>query len=153
MKWMLELAWWLATLLLLTMVMFPLYSYMPEYPYWTPNVVFIVVFVTAARHIFLLRHSLMPRNPVFKVTLIFLCIPLIGYMVQHLNGFQSFLDGLTVQDWNRYFGDIGQSGQLRLRNYVRTEMVFFGTAAIISCIILPIRLVISIWRTRNLGTV
>jgi hypothetical protein len=37
--------------------------------------------------------------------------------------------------------------------YIRNQMFFFGMGSILSCVLLPFRLILSIWRGRNRGTV
>ena len=43
--------------------------------------------------------------------------------------------------------------QTSLINYIKNEMIFFGVGSIITGIILPFRMIISLWRMRNKGTV
>ncbi|MEL7121637.1 MAG: hypothetical protein AAFO07_19470, partial [Bacteroidota bacterium] len=40
-----------------------------------------------------------------------------------------------------------------LLSYIRNEMFFFGVGSIASCVIFPFRLVLSVWRGRNRGTI
>lgn len=153
MKWTLELVWWLITIVVIIGVIYPIMSTVDQYEYLVPNIVFIVVFIIGIRHIFLLKHSLIAQNNILKIVLIIACIPVLAYLVQYVNTFQTFLDNLDNNDWNDFFGDMEHKKQLRMHKYIRTEMLFFGTAAIISTVVFPIRMVISIWRQRNRGTV
>lgn len=153
MKWSLELVWWLITGIIVVGVLYPIVSSVGNYEYLVPNIVFIVVFVTAIRHIFFLKHSLIAKNNILKIVLIIACIPVLAYLVQYLNTFQTFLDNLDNKTWDAFFGNMEHQKQLKMHKYIRTEMLFFGTGAIISTIIFPIRMVLSIWRQRNRGTV
>ncbi len=72
------------------------------------------------------------------------------YMVDNIYDFQAFLDeqGLyTILD------KLSVEKQRSLGSYIKTQMIFFWTAAVISSVLLPIRMIISLWRQRNRGTV
>ena len=85
-----------------------------------------------------------------KVILFFACIPLLLFLVDSLTEFQLYADEKGLQTFlDHLSADTLQS----LRKYIGTEYIFFGTAAIISAIIFPIRLLVSVWRVRNRGTV
>jgi len=43
--------------------------------------------------------------------------------------------------------------QTRRINYIKHEMIFFGMGSLITGVLLPIRMVRSLWRMRNTGTV
>jgi hypothetical protein len=40
-----------------------------------------------------------------------------------------------------------------MMNYIRSEMLLFGVAGIISSVIFPFRMLMSVWRYRNQGRV
>jgi hypothetical protein len=40
-----------------------------------------------------------------------------------------------------------------MTQYIRSEFLFFGVGSVIVSILLPFRMIISVWRTKNKGTV
>lgn len=64
--------------------------------------------------------------------------------------FQGFLDEKGLQS---IMGHLDIETQNALSKFIRNEFIFFGVGSVIAAIILPIRLIISIWRVRNRGTV
>jgi len=146
----LELIWWLVTAVIVAGVLFPLRAYWSDYPFLLTNIIYIIVFVTLTRYIFLLPFTFLAHRQTLKLVLIFLCIPLVFLLVQELNAFQTYLD---------YYGPEALLGKDNLEisdsiiRYTYNEMMLFGMGSIISGVVFPFRLVISIWRGRNRGTV
>ena len=85
-----------------------------------------------------------------KVIFIFTSIPVTFLLIEGINSFQVYLDEVGIND---FLGHLSNDQQQSLGTYIRTEMIFFGTSAVIGSILWPIRLIISIWRVRNRGTV
>ncbi len=152
MKWMLEGIWWIVTAILIVIIMFPVWGKV-DYPFKFFNVVSIVAFVTLTRHIFLLKYSLIAQQNTLKVVLLILCLPLAWFLIENMSNFQTFLDYLDDTGWDTVFGEKPHEKQLEMYKYLRTEVSFFGTASLILCVLFPIRMVISVWRQRNRGTV
>ena len=149
-KLVLELLWWIFTGVIVLVVLFPIYSKVEEYAFWLPNIVFIVAFITLTRYIFLLPFTFIARRQILKLALAFLSLPLLFYLIEQLNFFQTFLDEegpRAIIGWHP-FGE-----QEELIAYVRSEMLLFGVGSVISALIFPFRMVISVWRLRNRGTV
>lgn len=142
----LELLWWLVTLLLGALVLLPIYLNIPAYPFWWINIIYVITFVTATRYIFLLRYTFLARRFWLKFAIIFLSIPFVFYLIQELNGFQTFLDEEGIE---AVVGLLPLNQRLSMAQYVRNEMLLFGVGAIFSAILLPFRLLIAIWRVRN----
>lgn len=146
----LELLWWLITLLILAAVLLPIYIKVEGYPFYLLNSVYIIGFITLTRYIFFLPFTWLAHKEPWKVILFFLCIPFIFYLIQGINQFQIFLDeegpealiknlqGKTLSD---------------LTTYIRSEMLLFGVGSIISGLIFPFRLLVSVWRKRNRNSV
>ena len=142
----LELVWWIVTLVILGGVLYPIYRVAPDYPFWIPNIVFIVVFITAARYIFLLRHTWLARPEKPKLLLMLLALPLFFYLVNEINYLQTYLDENTFEG---FLGHLSGKRLLSMTKYIRSEMLFFGVGAIIAIIVLFFRLLRSIWLVRN----
>jgi hypothetical protein len=149
-KHYLELTWWMITLLVTVAVLFPIYSSLPTYLFGWINIIYIVTFITVSRYIFLLQHTFLARIEYLKVILIFLCIPAIFLLSQELNIFQTYVDQEGV---DALVGDLPFDQRDAMISYIRNEMFFFGIGSIVSCVLLPMRLILSIWRVRNRGTV
>ena len=146
----LELIWWLVTVLVLAGILFPIYKSKAEYPFWLSNAVFIVVFITLTRYLFLLKHTFLGYAQWMKVAVFFLCIPLLIYLVKAMYTFNDYVDREGLEGLFEHFSWEGQSAMV---DYVRTEMILFGVGSIIVAAIMPFRMLISFWRTHNRGTV
>jgi hypothetical protein len=142
----LERLWWVLTGLITLLVLSPLLLKLPRYPFWGINVIYIVTFITATRYIFLLRSTFLARRFWVKITMIFLSIPFVFFLVQELNEFQTFLDEQGV---GAIVGTLPYAEQQPMFRYIHNEILLFGTGAIISAALLPVRLFIAIWRVRN----
>lgn len=149
-KMQLEFYFWVLTLVVAAGILLPILSTLPEYRFLLPNIVYIVVAITMTRYLFLLKHTFLAKRQVLKVAISLLCIPLLFYLVQALNGFQTFLD---EEGPEAIVGPLAYSSRSGLMTYIRSEMLLFGVASIISAFVLPFRLILSVWRTRNRGTV
>lgn len=149
-KMQLEFYFWVLTLVVAVGILLPILSTLPDYRFLLPNIVYIVVAITMTRYLFLLKHTFLAKRQVLKVAISLLCIPLLFYLVQALNGFQTFLD---EEGPEAIVGPLAYSSRSGLMTYIRSEMLLFGVASIISAFVLPFRLILSVWRTRNRGTV
>ncbi len=145
-----EIIWWVATLVLVVLVLTPILIKAPSYPFFFQNAVFIVAFVTITRYIFHLRISLIARTKWLKAFLILVSAILFFFMTMLLGDFHNFLDERGLQTLVTH---LHVDQQTRTMNYIKNEMVFFGVGAIIAGVILPFRMIISLWRMRNRGTV
>ena len=146
----LELIWWVITLIILGGVLFPIYKSEANYPFWLSNAIFIIASITIARYIFLLKHTFLANRQWVKVIVAVLSIPLFIYLLNDFSFFRAIADEIGLEE---IFEHLSLNGQSRMANYVRSEMLFFGAASIICSVLLPIRMVISFWRTYNRGTV
>ncbi|NNF36586.1 MAG: hypothetical protein HKN68_20965 [Saprospiraceae bacterium] len=143
--------WWLITAVIVLLLMAPIYTGLGiDYPFYASNIAFIVIFITFTRYMFLLRYTFFSHITWIKVVLIFLPIPMFFYFMDSLYDFQRFLDedGLIS-----IMGGMSVDQQYGLAKYIRYEKLFFGTGAMVTIIMLPIRMIVSIWRVRNRGTV
>ena len=145
-----ELVWWIFTAVVAFAVLFPIIKNVDDYPFLFSNILFIVVFITFARYIFLLKHTFLAKQQTLKVIIFFLCLPLFSILVNELTSVRSYLDeqGIEVLVKN-----LDYQNHWSFANYVKTEMYFFGVASLIVTALLPFRLLLSVWRNRNRGTV
>ena len=142
----LEILWWVVTLVITGGVLYPIYRAAPDYPFWVANIVFIVVFVTATRYIFLLRHTWLARMQKSKLLIMLLTLPLTAYLINEINFIQTYLDENTFEG---FLGHLPNRRLLSLTKYIRSEVLFFGVGAVISIFVLFFRLLRSIWLVRN----
>ncbi|MBI1224621.1 MAG: hypothetical protein GC192_05245 [Bacteroidetes bacterium] len=145
----LELVWWAITAILLMAVILPIYVANKNFPYLIPNIIFVLTFITLSRYIFMLRYTPIRYAQWLKVLLLICCIPLVIYMIQELHAFTRFADEIGVQ---ALFSELVEKSQDKLVEYTKAEMLFFGVGGILATVIFPFRMIISFWRTHNLGT-
>lgn len=145
-----ELVWWIFTAVVAFAVLFPILKSVDDYPFLISNILFIVVFITFSRYIFLLKHTFLANRQILKVVIFFLCLPLFSYLVNELTSVRTFLDEQGIDELVK---NLPYENHWNFTNYVKTEMYFFGAASLVVTALLPFRLLLSVWRNRNRGTV
>ncbi len=66
--------------------------------------------------------------------------------MSNLNVFEIYLDEVGIQELVK---DLPMQQQDPIGMYIRNQMIFFGTASIISGILLPLKMIWSIWKQIN----
>lgn len=145
-----EILWWVFTLVLVCIVLLPIWTNVPAFPFYPQNIFFIVAFVSFTRYSFLLPSTLIARAKWIKVFIIAIAVILFFVMTTALIDFNNFLDIEGLQTLVTHLHVHQQSNMI---NYMKSEMVFFGVGSILSGILLPLRMIVSLWRMRNKGTV
>lgn len=145
-----ESLWWIITLLIVFLVMFPIYRANPEFDYLWINIMFIVVFVTGTRYIFLLKYTPISHSFWPKVIYMAASVPIFLKLLDFLAEFNVLIDEKGAHS---FFPMLATKAQLSLGKYLNTEFVFFGVGAILVAVIFAFRCLVSIWRMRNRGTV
>ena len=149
-KLVLELIWWIVTLIIVILIMMPIYNALGDnYPFYFPNILFIIIFITFTRYIFLVKYTFFADVPLIKIIFIFLPIPIFFYSIDALYDFQRFLDEEGVVS---LLGKLSAEEQYSMAKYIRYQKIFFGTGAIITLAMLPVRMIVSLWRRKNRGT-
>ena len=146
----LELIWWVFTAILAAGVLYPIIKKLPNYPFLVINIIFVIVFITFTRYIFLLKHTFLARQQVIKIGMVLVSILIIAYLINGIHNFQTFIDEQGV---DALVGDLPNTQKDSMARYIRAELLFFGVGSIVAAVILPIRLIISVWRVRNRNTV
>ena len=146
---LLEAVWWFATVVLVLGLIYPIYKFLPSWPFLSWNITFIVVLVTFTRYIFLLQHTFLAKRQVLKIVFLLLMFPLTFILVSGLHGFMNFIEERT---WDPLTGMLPPEEKLSMENYIWQLMIFFGVGSIVSAPVLAVRLFLSVWRTRNRGT-
>lgn len=137
-----ELLWWAFTFVLAALVLLPLYTKVPSFPFFAPNFVYVVTAVTLTRYLFLLKISWLRDKLYLQAAISLALIPFIFWMVQYFNAFIIYFDeqgpdvlvrGLT-SDWRKV-----------IDTYMHAEYRFFGVWAIVAAGIMPFRLLYNTW--------
>lgn len=124
------------------MVLLPIYSTIPDFPFYLPNFIYVVVAVTLTRYLFLLRVTWLRDRLIAQAAVAFLLIPLIFYMVQEFNAFIIYFDERGPDVLVRGLEpDLGGT----MDNYMHAEYRFFGVWAVVASIVMPFRLVYNAW--------
>ncbi|MBL7824993.1 MAG: hypothetical protein JNJ57_00065 [Saprospiraceae bacterium] len=146
---LLELLWWAITAVIVWAVLSKIEQKMYVWPFQTLNVVFIVVFITLVRYTFFLKHTFLAKPQILKIALMLLMFPVTFMLINYLNKFTSFVE---QQTWDSLTGHLPPFEKLDFEQFLWNEMLFFGIGSILAAPAFAIRMMISIWRTRNLGT-
>ncbi len=150
----LEILFWLATAAIVYLVMRPIWNNLTAFQFETENIVAIALFVTYTRYIFLLKHTFFARTIWIKLLFMLVAIPLTFYLVGNLNAFQTHLDEYGPDTFMKYLlPDLTIEEETGLMSYIKNQFSFFAVGSVIVSVIMPFRMLISIWRVRNRGTV
>ena len=149
-KGRLELIWWIATGIVVLAVILPILLQTHNYPFYFPNILFVVISITFTRYTFFLRHTFLANMMWPKLLIIAASGISVFILILALGDFTSFLDEKGLQVLVDHHP---VQKQYRIMKYIQGEMTFFGVASVISAVVLPLRMLISVWRMYNRGTV
>lgn len=149
-KMQIEALWWVVTLLFTGLIMWPILQNVPRYPFIAENIFFVVAFITFTRYVFLLPSTPISHLKWIKLFIIASSAILFFVMVTGLSDFRNFVDDTGLQTLVTH---LPVQKQTSIINYIKNEMVFFGVGSILAGIALPLRMVMSLWRMRNKGTI
>lgn len=145
-----EFLWWILTAIIVWAVLQPIYKAMYIWPFRDINIIFIVVLITLTRYIFLLQHTLIARRQEVKVAFLLLMFPLAFMLIDKLHAFLSYID---EHSWEPLTGHLPFDQQPAIEAYIWGEMLFFGVGSIIAAPVFAGRMMMSVWRFRNRGTI
>ncbi|WMX14778.1 MULTISPECIES: hypothetical protein [unclassified Aureispira] len=152
-----ELIWWLLTAVVAWIVTKPLWSEFVRQEFIYELILFIIIFITYTRYLFLLKYTFLSHFQIGKFILIFASIPLTFYLIQMFFNYQDFLERQSdgMEEYQIYFrSDITFSEHGKVLAYMTKVYSFFALSAIIAVVISPFRLLLSFWRVYNkVGTV
>jgi len=106
----------------------------------------IVVFLTFSRIIFLLANTPYARVKWLRMLLVFLPIPLLLYHVDSLYDFQRYVDEKGTIS---FFSGSNDMADYDFGRFIKYQFIFFCTGAIVTILLMPVRMIISFWRTTN----
>ncbi len=137
-----EVAWWAFAIVLACLVLLPLYDSVPDFPFFLPNFIYVVVAITLTRYLFLLHVSWLRDRLFVQAAVAFALIPLIFYMVQAFNAFIIYFDeqgpDVLIQALEKPVGET-------IDRYMHAEYRFFGVWAIVAAAVTPFRLIYNAW--------
>jgi hypothetical protein len=148
--WKIELIWWLITAVIVAIFMLPIYTTTPAFPLKGVNILYIALAVTYTRYIFLFRYTPFAWSIPFKI--FFPCSALIILILMG-DGLMELQNMLDEDGFLTFLSHLDGDTALTMFRYIRSEYFFFGVTCVICSILLPIRMLVSIWRQKNRGTI
>jgi hypothetical protein len=146
-KWSFELYSWFFVIVFAALFILPIYYSVGHlYQYYIRNIASIIVFVTLTRYIFLLSFTPFSNAKWFKWLLIFVPIPLILLQIDSIFSFLRFLDEEGTASLFRSSIDMED---YKIGKFIKIQYLFFSIGALITLFAIPIRMIISFWRTIN----
>jgi hypothetical protein len=145
MLWM-ELLWWVVTGVVAAAVLYPIHQAMHTWLFEVSNIIFIVVLITLARHIFLLEHTFLGDQQEIKVAALIAMFPLIFMLIGDLNTFMVYIEEKT---WEPFTGHLPTAQRINMERYIWGEMLFFGAGSILAAVLFIRRMFRSVWTYRN----
>jgi hypothetical protein len=145
--WQLEGLWWIISFVLVITVMLPIFRSVDDYPFTLINILFILLFFHFARNVVFLKYSALQMFFWLKFFLGLLTVPVLFIMAGQFGYFQTWMDEHTMSE---FMPDLSYQKQLSLNNYIKTQMVFFSSATLISGVLFVLRMMLSAWRQVNL---
>jgi len=143
----LEVYFWLIVLMLILLIVTPIYLKIGNnYPFYISNIVAIFIFLTFTRIIFLLKYAPYARHKWFRLIMIFLPIPLFLY---HIDTFFAFREFIEEEGVIKFFPGSSDMSDYNFGKYIKSQYMFFLVSAIVTLFLMPIRMIISFWRTTN----
>lgn len=141
--------WILAMILLPVIALWPIYSNELDYPFYLNNFVFILTPIFFLRYIFFIKFTFIENTLIPKILFIPLAIVLIIYSYRGFNEFVNFYNDNGIFYSLEKF-DLKK--QDFLSTYINRQYIFFAVLSMIVSIIMPFRMLISVWRVYNKGT-
>jgi hypothetical protein len=146
-EWNFEILSWLFIGLFTLMVIFPIYAKCHEhYPFYFRNILALIIFLSLTRYIFLLKFVPYSRSKIWRALMIILCIPIFFYSLDSLFLFKKYID---EEGTITFFKESQQMSDYEFGRYIRYQYIFFAVSALITILIMPVRMIISFWRTTN----
>ncbi len=149
-KFLLELVWWAITAVLVTAIMYPIWASGADYPVNWQNIMFIVIFITLTRYMFLLKYTFLAKIQWLKVFFILITVPVLFLLIEQHNLFQTNLDNIGPEYLTKGVPD---AQILKIADYAKKEFTFFSVGSILAMLAFMVRMLISVWRLKNKGTV
>ena len=147
-KLKLELVWWVATAVVVGVVMFPIWKDFSNFPFQIANIAFILCFITFTRYAFLLKHTYIAHTLYPKIGFILASFVVVGTLLTHMQTFNIWIDSGAPDNLLKSLSETKRNALLA---YIKSEYVFFAVGSMVAAVVLAGRLLVSIWRLRNRG--
>ena len=145
----LELIWLAVTAVVAFAVLWPIQKATANYPFFWLNIVFIATSLNLLRYIFQIKHTFLAKMQGLKIALTILLLPVIFFLISYLNDFMGWIQ---ANEFSAISGHLPDTERTWLNQYIWGEMLFFGIASVLAAATFWVRVIISLWRTHNLGT-
>lgn len=110
------------------------------------NIAAILIFLIFSRTLFLLKFTLFARSSWIRLILVFLPIPIFMYLVDSLYEFQRYIDENGTISFLR---GAGEMTDYEFGRFIKYQFIFFTVGALVANVLMPVRMIISFWRTTN----
>jgi hypothetical protein len=147
-KLSLELVWWVATAVVVSVVMFPIWKDFPSFPFHITNIVCIISFITFTRYAFLLKHTFIANTLYPKIGFILATLVIVGTLLTQMQTFNVWIDSGGTEN---VLKSVSEKKRMSLLEYIKSEFLLFAVGSMIAAVVLAGRLLVSIWRLRNRG--
>lgn len=143
----LEWMWFAASILICALIILLIYDKMgSSYRFYYSNITSILLMLNLTRYIFLFKYTPFARVNWYKFLWIFLPIPLLMWTIDGMIEFQGFLQ---EEGTFALVKDADSNVSSFWSQFVRSQYIFFGIGTIVTLCLVPIRMIISFWRTTN----
>ncbi len=138
-----EILWILIAAVLALAVLAPPILSVGEFLYQYENALIVFGFITVLRLLFFHRQAPWLGPKPVKGALCIAMIPVILFTILTINNVQTFVD---ANGFAALFGGIETDQITQWGRYLRNEVIFFGAGLLICAVILPVVLIIEVWR-------
>lgn len=138
-----EILWILIAAVLALAVLAPPILSVGEFLYQYENALIVFGFITVLRLLFFHRQAPWLGPKPAKGALCIAMIPVILFTILTINNVQTFVD---ANGFAALFGGIETDQITQWGRYLRNEVIFFGAGLLICAVILPVVLIIEVWR-------
>ncbi len=145
----LELIWLTITAIVVVAVLWPIQNATASYPFYWRNAGFIVAALTLMRYTFQIKHTFLAKMQGLKIALTIGMLIVFFALIVILNDFMGWVQ---ANEFHSITGHLPEGERIFMEKYIWGEMLFFGIASILAAGAFWVRVIISLWRTHNLGT-
>lgn len=138
-----EALWILIAILITIAVLTPPILSSGEFPFQWENAAIIFAFITVLRLLFFHKQAPWLGPKPMKAVACVAMVPIFLFTMLTINNVQTFVD---ANGYAALFNVIESETAILWGRYIRNEVVFFGAGLLICCIILPVVLIIEVWR-------
>ncbi|MFK8058347.1 MAG: hypothetical protein AB8F78_19635 [Saprospiraceae bacterium] len=142
-KLLTEILWLLIAAVITIAVLIPVSLSVGDFPYQWENAFLIFGFVTLVRLLFFHKQAPWLQPKVMKGVVCVAMVPVFLYTMLTINTVQTFVD---ANGFAALFNVLESDIAIQWGRYIRNEVVFFGAGLLVCCVILPVVLIIEVWR-------